>query len=164
MLFKAIRKRTDLYVSETSADFGPFALRHETMLAVSGIDHTIKIFSPDARQREVARLGRGITAHDASSFSSIAWPVRIGRRRRQTTSDQETTSSGHAIPAPSQEEREAAEDEEYIAPNGLRSRKRMHDHYRITQQNDVERAGGNQEAVITVRDLLSYLLARGDIQ
>lgn len=137
---------------------------HETMLAVSGIDHTIKIFSPDARQREVARLGRGITAHDASSFSSIAWPVRIGRRRRQTTSDQETTSSGHAIPAPSQEEREAAEDEEYIAPNGLRSRKRMHDHYRITQQNDVERAGGNQEAVITVRDLLSYLLARGDIQ
>lgn len=79
-------------------------------------------------------------------------------------SEQDTTSSESAVPGLSNEEHEAAENEDYVAPNGLSSRKRMHDHYKITQQNDVERAGGNQEAVITVRDLLSYLLARGDIQ
>jgi nuclear receptor interaction protein len=58
---------------------------YETMLAVSGIDHTIKIFSPDARAREVARRGQGVSAHDPSSFSSLAWPMRIGRRQMRRT-------------------------------------------------------------------------------
>ncbi|EME49597.1 hypothetical protein DOTSEDRAFT_49827 [Dothistroma septosporum NZE10] len=142
---------------------------YETMLAVSGIDHTVKIYSPNARAREIARLGQGISAHDASSSSSTAWPIRIGRRtsRRQgsqTVNDQGTASSEPVVAAPSNEEQQGDSDEDYVAPNGLSSRKRMHDHYAITQQNDIERAGRNQEAVITVRDLLSYLLARGDTQ
>ncbi|CAK4030629.1 hypothetical protein DOTSEDRAFT_49827 [Lecanosticta acicola] len=138
---------------------------YENMLAVSGIDHTIKVFSPDARAREVARLGQGVSAHDASSFSSIAWPIRIGHRPRpsERRAESETTSEP-AAPLSSEEELEAAhENDDYVAPNGLSSRKRMHDSYRITQNNDVERGGGSQDAVITVRPsvLVRLLMARG---
>lgn len=134
------------------------------MLAVSGIDHTIKIFSPDARAREVARLGQGVSAHDASSFSSIAWPMRIGRRPRRARSQGSEATSQPAVPLPTEEEFENAhENDDYVAPNGLSSRKRMHDAYRIMQQNNVEREGGNQDSVITVRPsvLVRLLMARG---
>lgn len=125
---------------------------YETMLAVSGIDHTVKIFSPDARAREAARLGRGISAHDPSSFSSIAWPVRARRRTRHRESSGDGESTTTSEPAvPNAEEQAAAEDnDEYVAPNGLSSKKRMHDSYRIIQNNNMEREGGSQEAVITV--------------
>ncbi|KAF2160485.1 hypothetical protein M409DRAFT_29106 [Zasmidium cellare ATCC 36951] len=117
---------------------------YETMLAVSGIDHTIKIFSPDSRAREAARLGRGISAHDPSSFSSIAWPSRARHRARHRSSTENTSTSEPAMP-------EAAdEDDEYVAPAGLSSKKRMYDSYRIIQNNNMEREGGNQEAVITL--------------
>lgn len=126
----------------------------ETMLAVSGIDHTIKIFSPDSRAREAARLGRGIEAHDASEFSSLAWPPRMGRRRniRRSSSNNETngTTSEPAFARLDQDDEN--ENDEYVAPAGLASRKRMHDSYQITQQNDVERQGGNQDAFISVSD------------
>ena len=124
---------------------------YETMLAVSGIDHTIKIFSPDARAREAARLGRGIEAHDASGFSSLAWPPRYGGRRRAA---RHSSSSATSEPAMSRSENDHDEDEndndEYVAPSGLASRRRLHQSYQITQQNDVERMGGNQDAFITV--------------
>ena len=137
---------------------------YETMMAVSGIDHTIKIFSPDARARETARLGRGITSHDSSEFSSLAYPPRIGRRRvtRRSDSDWNATIGGNgnttsepAVPRPTTDE---DEDESYVAANGLSSRKRMNDSYRIMNQNDVERQGGNQDAFLTVRDLHPLLL------
>ncbi|KAM0717332.1 hypothetical protein Q7P37_007184 [Cladosporium fusiforme] len=123
----------------------------ETMLAASGIDHTIKIFSPDSRAREAARLGRGIEAHDASEFSSLAWPPRMGRRRNTRRSSSHTTTSEPAFGRHDQEDEN--EDDEYVAPAGLASRKRMHDSYQITQQNDVERQGGNQDAFISVSNL-----------
>ena len=126
------------------------------MLAVSGIDHTIKIFSPDARAREAARLGRGIEAHDASEFSSLAWPPRFGRRRVSRRSESQTTSEPAVAAAPDEF------DDEYVTPTGLASRKRMHESYQIMQQNDVERQGGNQDAFVSVRqiprDLLMMLL------
>ena len=141
---------------------------YETMLAVSGIDHTIKIFSPDGRAREAARLGRGISAHDSSEFSSLAWPARMaGRRRVSRRSESQTTSE----PAVSAEQRDAEaearrreEDDDYVAPNGLSSRKRMQNAYQIMNQNDVDRQGGNQDAFITVRGgipLHILLLAHG---
>ncbi len=128
---------------------------YETMLAVSGIDHTIKIFSPDARAREVARLGEQIRAADSSQFSSLAWPSRYGRRRQSRRESSTQTTSEPAVPAPD------ADDEEYVAPTGLASRKKMKDMYRIMNQNDVERQGGNQDAFLTVRDLHPLLMIMG---
>lgn len=121
---------------------------YETMLAVSGIDHTIKIFSPDSRARETARLGRGVSASDPSSFSSIAWPMRARHRPRNRQSNASGESSSTS--EPSMPEAAPEENDEFVAPNGLSSRKRMHDSYRIIQSNNLEREGGNNEAVITV--------------
>jgi nuclear receptor interaction protein len=143
---------------------------YETMMAVSGIDHTIKIFSPDARARENARLGRGITSHDSSEFSSLAFPSRLGRRRVGRRSEGNAaheangpttvpTTSEPAVPQPTAEEED--DDENYVAHNGLASRRRMQDSYRIMNQNDVERQGGNQDAFLTVRDLHPLLLIMG---
>jgi nuclear receptor interaction protein len=128
---------------------------YETMLAVSGIDHTIKIFSPDARAREAARLGRGVEAHDTSGFSSLAWPPRFGGRRRasrRSTPHSEPDSSVTLESAVGRrgDENDDDADDGYVAPSGLASRRRLHQSYEITQQNDVERQGGNQDAFITV--------------
>ncbi|TKA32333.1 hypothetical protein B0A50_01439 [Salinomyces thailandicus] len=138
---------------------------HETLLAVSGIDHTIKIFSPDARARAKARLGDGVSAHDASQFSSLAYPARLGRRvprrthRRSepesATPDASIITSEPAVPTPERELPE--EDEESVSPTGLASRKRMHDAYRITSRNDQDREGGNSDAFITVSSLQALL-------
>ncbi|KAK0938452.1 hypothetical protein LTR29_009978 [Friedmanniomyces endolithicus] len=141
---------------------------YETCLAVSGIDHTIKIFSPDARARERARLGDGVSAHDASQFSSLAFPRRLGARRRE----QRQREDAHPGIAPVTSEPAVArggdameeDDEDYVAPTGLASRRRMQDAYRITSRNDAEiRRGGNQEAFITVphAQLLRLLFGGG---
>lgn len=138
---------------------------YETCLAVSGIDHTIKIFSPDARAREAARKGVELMASDASGFSSLAWPPRVGRsvirRRRQTEDPAEgaTTTSEPAVPTPAHgTDEEEDEGESYVSPTGLASRKRMQNAYAIMQNNDVERQGGGQDAYITVRDIHPLLL------
>ena len=122
---------------------------YEPMLAVSGIDHTIKIFSPDSRAREAARLGRGVEVTDASGFSSISWPARMRGRRlpRQSTT---TSEPAMARTSTSTEGRVEEEDDDIIAPNGLSSRKRMQQEYQIVGRNDVDRQGGNNEAYITV--------------
>lgn len=144
---------------------------YEPLLAVSGIDHTVKIFSPDGRARAAARLGQGARASDASSFSSIAWPQRRGGRRSAPA----VPDTQPAVPAEPRQanpllwaeageiDAEAVEEESFVAPNGLTSRRRMHDAYRIMNNNDVERQGGSQDAsYVTVRDLhpLLLLLAR----
>lgn len=100
---------------------------YEPVLAVSGIDSTIKIFSPDKRAQDDARAGinvgygsNGLTTH--SSLSG-------GRRRARRTSSQG-------------EER---------TPLGLESCKRMDQREQIIRENDVQRQGGMREAFITVR-------------
>ena len=136
---------------------------YETMMAVSGIDHTIKIFSPDARARETARLGRGITSHDSSEFSSLAFPSRLGRRRvsRRAEESQANASTTSEPVMPSTTAEQDDDDESYVAESGLASRRRMQDSYRIMNQNDMERQGGNQDAFLTVRDLHPLLLIMG---
>ena len=96
------------------------------MLAVSGIDHTVKIFSPDHRAQEEARAGINISSaiHGSSGSSSISGGRRAARE------------SGNGDEA--QEE-------------GLSSRKRMQQSYQIVSQNDMQRKGGMREAFITVR-------------
>ncbi|KAK6404041.1 hypothetical protein LTR95_018899, partial [Oleoguttula sp. CCFEE 5521] len=130
---------------------------HETMLAVSGIDHTIKIFSPDARAREAARLGREITAQDADEFSSIAWPHRLSRRGlRRSDAERPRTTSEPAFPTHDVDEEL---DESYVAPTGLTSRSRMHEATEIMARNDVDRRGGNQDSFVS-RSMLMQLAAR----
>ena len=106
---------------------------YEPLLAVSGIDHTIKIFSPDARAQEDARLGiNGTLPRGSSGYSSIS-----GRRRPARPSNPATE-----------------------APEGLTSRKRMQESYQITSQNDAERQGGMRDAFITVRSEGPFLRIR----
>jgi DDB1- and CUL4-associated factor 6 len=119
---------------------------------VSGIDHTIKIFSPDARARDNARRGIGVRASDTSTFSSIG----IGRRRsRPSQTDARPDIAVNDLAKASDALDEDDDDEEGpVAPHGLASRKRMQQEYEITSQNDVDRQGGNQDAYITVGQLL----------
>ncbi|KAI7264165.1 WD40 repeat-like protein [Hortaea werneckii] len=146
---------------------------YETMMAVSGIDHTIKIFSPDARARAKARLGDGISAHDPSQFSSLAYPARIGRRvprrsQRQSGGEGETADRSHdSSEPPGLLPLETAvhdtilpeEEEDFVAPSGLQSRKRMQNAHQITSSNDRDREGGNSDAFIT-RGMLAQIAAR----
>ena len=94
-------------------------------MAVSGIDHTIKIFSPDAHLQRNARKGVGVQSSDPGSFSSL----NFGRRRRNRAAEPsaEATDSEPAVDAPSDSDDE-------VAPGGLSSRKRMHQSYQITSQ------------------------------
>lgn len=99
---------------------------YEPVLAVSGIDHTIKIFSPDYRAQEDAEAGVNISSatNGSSGFSSISGRRRAGRGSNKEDQRQE---------------------------EGLSSRKRMHQSYQIVSQNDLQRKGGMRDAFITVR-------------
>ncbi|KAL9119251.1 MAG: hypothetical protein Q9187_004193 [Circinaria calcarea] len=107
---------------------------YEPMLAVSGIDHTIKIFSPDVRSQQDARNGINLStsSNDSTGHSSIM----LGRRRRPPTQEAATNEDGN-------------DNDTRPRKGGLASRKRMKDSYRIVSQNDVERQGGMQDAFIT---------------
>lgn len=134
---------------------------YEPLLAVSGIDHTIKIFSPDARARRDAIRGIGVSAADASTFSSLGFGRSRMRRRAAPTSagaGAATTAESHGQDAGA-DEAESSDDERAQAPNGLPSRRRMQQEYQITSQNDVDRRGGNRDAFIT-RSMLAQLAAR----
>ncbi|KAL2037396.1 hypothetical protein N7G274_009881 [Stereocaulon virgatum] len=109
----------------------------EPLLAVSGIDHTIKIFSPDSRAQKDAEEGINISSatNSSSGYSSLS-----GRRRQRRDSPPPTAEEG-----PQRE--------------GLTSRKRMQNSYQIISQNDVQRQGGMRDAFIT-RGMLAQLAAR----
>jgi nuclear receptor interaction protein len=116
---------------------------YEPIMAVSGIDHTIKIFSPDAHAQRNARLGIGVHSADRG-FSSLGFGLRR-RTRPENTSE----------PALSRETSQALQDisdegDERVAPHGLASRKRMDQQYTIMAQNDEDRKGGREDAFITV--------------
>lgn len=109
----------------------------------TGIDQTIKIFSPDARSREVARLGQGVSAADTTP----SWPVRVGRR---TARRQQFDGNGVTTSEPAMDSADPADVDEFVAPTGLSSRRRMHDAQRIMQQNNDEIEGSNHDSNITV--------------
>ncbi|RAK74807.1 WD repeat-containing protein [Aspergillus fijiensis CBS 313.89] len=90
---------------------------YEPTIAASGIDNTIKIFSPDRRAQDDAR--RGINILDPDNPANTLGPNVRGI-------------------------------------GGLATRKRLHDSYRIMNQNDVDRQGGMSEASIT-RHMLARL-------
>jgi nuclear receptor interaction protein len=114
-------------------------------MAVSGIDHSIKIFSPDISDQWNARKGIGVQSADSGAFSSLAF----GRRGRPQRPSQSS-------PPPSDP---TASDDDEVAGDGLKSRKALHDLYKITSKNDMDRKGGREDAFIT-RALLAQLHQR----
>ncbi|KAK7179292.1 hypothetical protein DPSP01_005714 [Paraphaeosphaeria sporulosa] len=125
---------------------------YEPTMAVSGIDHTIKIFSPDANAQRNARKGVGVHSADRG-LSSLGF----GRRRRPR---RPSATSPPAVPRdPSLSDDDDDDDDDEVAENGLKSRKAMHEQYQITSQNDMDRKGGREDAFIT-RALLAQLAQR----
>ena len=135
------------------------------MLAVSGIDHTIKIFSPDRRAQRDARLGinLGTSANHSAGRSSLRWPG-IRRRPRSTEDNGENGSSSsreHSRTNDSETESLLDENTAERRNGGLSSRRRLHEEYQIVSQNDVERQGGMRDAFMTVsRNFLSVVASR----
>ncbi|KAH7563413.1 hypothetical protein BM1_00460 [Bipolaris maydis] len=128
---------------------------YEPLMAVSGIDHTVKIFSPDAHLQHNARKGVGVHSADPSSFSSIRW----GRRGRNVT----TESAAETETEPATAALSDSDDE--VMPGGLASRRRMHLSYQITSQNDMDRKGERDDYFISqaVFAQLARHLARGQV-
>jgi len=124
------------------------------MIAVSGIDHTIKIFSPDQQSQYDARNGIniGASATGSSGHSSVFMSRPRAWRSHPappTTTNGDDTKTGHF----ESEVEDADTDTDDTNPRngGLASRKRMHESYQIISQNDAERQGGMRDAYITVR-------------
>ena len=112
---------------------------YEPLLAVSGIDHTIKIFSPDTRAQDDARNGinLGIAPDDSAGHSFLSASRLRSQRRRPAPHQSVKDNAGHG---------EAGRNN-----GGLASRKRMHESYQIVSQNDVDRQGSMRNSFITVR-------------
>ena len=131
---------------------------YEPLLAVSGIDSTVKIFSPDRRAQRDARNGINIACPRPQR--SASGRIR-GLRRRYTPSPpdsprppgevkgQPTATAANRNESTSDDE-SSTDDEAPPRYHGLASRKRMQDNYQITNQNDADRRGGMQEASLTV--------------
>ena len=125
------------------------------MLAVSGIDSTVKIFSSDRRAQSEARNGINIACPRSQRSASGRFR---GLRRYHSPSPpdspppledidgQTTAMNGHEA----ESDDSSSDDEPPPTNHGLASRKRMQENYQITTQNDVDRRGGMQEAYITV--------------
>ncbi|KKY18394.1 putative wd repeat-containing protein [Phaeomoniella chlamydospora] len=103
---------------------------YEPMIAASGIDNTVKIFSPDARMQDEARKGNNIANPGGIPESSLG----LGNRRTSATSPESTTTAG------------------------LTSRRRVDQMYQIISSNDVSRQGGVGDAYLT-RSMLARIAA-----
>ncbi|CAO2657196.1 Nn.00g033220.m01.CDS01 [Neocucurbitaria sp. VM-36] len=110
---------------------------YEPTMAVSGIDDTIKIFSPDTLLQRNARKGIGVQSSDPNSFSSLNWSRR--RRNQVEAAESENEPSNETL----------SESDKEVAANGLRSRKKMHQAYQITSKNDMDRKGGREDYFIS---------------
>ncbi|KAL9105919.1 MAG: hypothetical protein Q9227_008979 [Pyrenula ochraceoflavens] len=112
---------------------------YEPMIACSGIDNTIKVFSPDERLQTDARDGVNLLNPNGPGTSSLRL---TGRRPRSQ-------------PSPP-------------ASGGLESRKRMDKYQEIVAENNTARQGGVGDAVLTVSDddmfTIAWLLAGDEIE
>jgi nuclear receptor interaction protein len=140
----------------------------EPMLAVSGIDSTIKIFGPGGRERRDARHGVNVANPGGSVHSSLRFGGRLARRydmefEEGVTGDNNPTRSTSQAEAAQRDEDDADTDSDEdteshgnILPNGLESRKAMHRNYEIMTQNDVSRReeqGGDSDFLIGVEGI-----------
>lgn len=103
------------------------------------------------RDQSNARKGIGVRSADSGGFSSLNW----GRRRRAPSAEPISTRSHNADESDAEEQADDGDSESEsdsdleVAPNGLTSRKRMHQAYQITSQNDMERKGGREDYFIS---------------
>jgi nuclear receptor interaction protein len=118
------------------------------MVAVSGFDSTVKIFSADARARQDAVLGVGAKAAGDSRFSSVGLRSNRPRQSPQTPAQR-----------PSDEDDDYDSDDEKVAEDGLESRKRMAREYHITSENDMNRRTGMHSSYIS-QGVMQLLAAR----
>ena len=141
----------------------------EPMLAVSGIDSTIKIFGPGGRERRDARHGVNVANPGGSVHSSLRFGGRLVRRYDMEF-EEGVTGEVNSAATPSQQaaaahqgesdaDTDSDEDTESssnILPNGLESRKAMHRNYEIINQNNVSRReeqGGDSDFLIGVEGI-----------
>ncbi|KAI4200289.1 MAG: hypothetical protein LQ350_004037 [Teloschistes chrysophthalmus] len=101
---------------------------YEPVLAVSGIDSTIKIFSPDNRAQDDARNGVNV-GYSSNGFTTHSSLSGLRRRSGRAPSDGEDGAPGE----------------------GLASRKTMDRREEIVRENELQSRGGMREAFITVR-------------
>lgn len=124
------------------------------MIAVSGIDHTIKIFSPDRQSQHDARNGINLgTSATGSSGHSSLFMNRPRPRRSPPVHTNLNNGNDTGVGSRQAETEEADSGVDDLTPSngGFASRKRMHESYQIISQNDAERQGGMRDAFITVR-------------
>ena len=139
------------------------------MLAVSGIDSTIKIFSPDARARRDAAAGIGVKRPDTSSFSSLGlgWhPRNMASRPTAATNgnnrqEQQQQTAADSVTSEPAFLRDIDLGDFAVAPDGLESRRRMHEVYNITSMNDMTRRRGSAvPRVALTANMLAVLTRR----
>ena len=97
---------------------------YEPMLAVSGIDNTVKIFSPD-------------------QIAQAAFIDQPGAEGQANEDDDDVTG---------------------LPPGSRRSRRRLHQEYRIRSHNEAMRDNGVQEALITVSILRSGEMSQAGLE
>jgi nuclear receptor interaction protein len=107
------------------------------MSACSGIDNTVKIFSPDAYVRRNAALAIGVEQADPTNFPSIMY----GRRRggNDATDDNANGLEGA----------EGEYDGHKRTEKGLKSRQRLHKAYELASQNDARSSRGMDSTFIS---------------
>ncbi|MCJ1243133.1 hypothetical protein MMC30_000330 [Trapelia coarctata] len=135
---------------------------YEPMIAVSGIDHTIKIFSPDLQSQFDARNGINLgTSTTSSSGHSSLFMGRPRARRPQPAPPNANSRHDNEAETCSSNAGEADSEVDDLSTrnSGLASRKRIHESYKIISQNDAERQGGMRDAFIR-RSVLAQLAAR----
>lgn len=118
---------------------------YEPMLAVSGIDSTVKVFGPggDSRERYNAAQGIDVANPGGGEHSTLRFGVRRRSRRMRHDDDEES----------------GEDDENGTSANGgLESRRAMQHEYAITSQNDAARRQGGGEAFVTVGTMEELLV------
>lgn len=103
----------------------------------------------------MARKGVGVSVADRTGWSSIRRPMNPLRRQPQEASMPRT-------PQPPSTDIESDADTDTEPPpaqHGLPSRKRMQDADRITSENEIDRQGGNEDAVLS-RAMLAQIAQR----
>jgi DDB1- and CUL4-associated factor 6 len=132
---------------------------YEPMLAVSGIDSTVKIFGVGSRERRSAERGIDVANPGSTVHSSLRFGGRHRLRHFEPEDDEDTNTNDDNTRTAEDDD----DDDTKIAENGLNSRKAMHRNYEIMNQNDVARREEDRDEFLTVSgdaEMMHLLFAR----